>query len=223
MPDLSRPPANIPPLFVNRFRVDDAAPFKRHLNRLEVEIAREDYSGLKSLELVEPLPDESFYVRLKDLTELLLHTTQNNYNRQLIKELEIRIYMDVPSYRVYYRLGDRCICFRPHWREQVLESFFDRVPQTDTDWQACRFLSGFNCRFIADGAGGTLLLAREDSAPQLPLLTVSHGPYDPHTLEVALYFLRNGKGRGALINLGFSGREPLADKNLQKLKAWGCR
>jgi len=38
---------------------------------------------------------------------------------------------------------------------------------------------------------------------------------------VALYFLHYGKGRAAVINLGFSGREPLADANLQKLKDWG--
>ena len=53
------------------------------------------------------------------------------------------------------------------------------------------------------------------------VLTVSHGPYDPHTLEVAFYFLRSGKGRAAVINLGFFGREPLAVSNLQKLKGWG--
>jgi hypothetical protein len=38
---------------------------------------------------------------------------------------------------------------------------------------------------------------------------------------VTLYFLRTGKGSAALINLGFSGREPLTDENLEKLKGWG--
>ncbi|MGK2906312.1 MAG: hypothetical protein ACSLFH_08220, partial [Desulfuromonadales bacterium] len=56
---------------------------------------------------------------------------------------------------------------------------------------------------------------------QQPLITASHGPYDPHTLEVTLYFLRTGKGGSAIINLGFAGREPLTDANLAQLKAWG--
>lgn len=221
MPDSNRPPANISPLFVNRFRVDESAPFERHLNRLEVEIACEDYSGLKQVELITPPPADDFYADLKDLTERLLHTTQNNYNRELILQLGIRIYLDVAKYHVYYRLPDCCIRFRPSWREKVLHNFFGRLPEADSDWQDCLFLPEFKCRFIADEAGGTLLLTKAEADPQLPVLTVSHGPYDPHTLEVALYFLHFGKGRAALINLGFSGREPLADSNLQKLKEWG--
>jgi len=35
---------------------------------------------------------------------------------------------------------------------------------------------------------------------------------------MALYFLRREKGGAALINLGFSGREPLSDENLERLK-----
>jgi hypothetical protein len=221
MPETDRPPQKISPLFVSRFQVDETAPFERHLNRLEVEIGCEDYSGLKQVELLPHVPPETFFSNLTELTERLLHTTQNNYNRQLIKRLGIRIYLDVNRYHVYYRLPQRCIRFRPSWREQVLESFFDSLPESSTPWQDCQFLPDFRCRYIADEAGGTLLLTKENADPGLPVLTVSHGPYDPHTLEVALYFLHYGKGRAALINLGFSGREPLADSNLQKLKEWG--
>ncbi len=221
MPEQPKSPARISPLFVNRFKVDEAAPFKRHLNRLEVEIAREDYAGLKRVELVEPLPADNFYASFDELTERLLHTTQNNYNQQLLKQLGIRVYLDTPRYHIYYRLKGHCIRFVPSWRERVLRGFFGKLPEADTDWQPCQRLAGFSCKFIADEAGGVLLLQAEKADPQLPLLTVSHGPYDPHTLEVALYFLRYQKGRGALINLGFSGREPLADANLQKLKSWG--
>ncbi len=222
MPDTRTPPSKISPLFVNRFKVDASAPFKRHLNRLEVEIAREDYAGLKRVELVEPLPTEEFFSPFEELTERLLHTTQNNYNHQLLKELQIRVYLDIPRYQIYYRLADRCIRFIPAWRERVLRRFFGRLPLTDSDWQDCPpLLPGFRCKYLADGAGGSLLLQNDFSDPKLPLLTVSHGPYDPHTLEVALYFLRFNKGRAAMINLGFSGREPLADGNLQQLKNWG--
>ena len=222
MPDLHKPPVNISPLFISRFRVDDSAPFKRHLNRLEVEIAKEDYAGLKRVELLEPLPEETFFSRLVELTERLLHTTQNNYNRRLLQDLGIRVYLDEPRYHVYYRLRERCIRFIPSWREGVLKKFFPELPLGDSDWQRCdRVLPGFRCKYLADEAGGALLLQSDRNDPELPLLTVSHGPYDPHTLEVALYFLRFGKGRAAMINLGFSGREPLTDGNQQKLKSWG--
>ncbi len=218
----SGPPENISPLFVSRFKVDETAPFKRHLNRLEVEIAREDYGGLKRLELVEPLPTDSYFDSFVELTDRLLRTTQNNYNCQLLKRLGIRVYLDVQRYNVYYRLSDRCIRFVPAWREKVLRQFFHELPLSDTDWCDCdRQLQGFRCRFLADEAGGALLLQNDQADPQLPLLTVSHGPYDPHTLDVALYFLRFGKGRAAMINLGFSGREPLADSNQAKLNNWG--
>ncbi|WP_303722013.1 hypothetical protein [Malonomonas rubra] len=169
MPDSPRPPITISPLFVNRFRVDEAAPFKRHLNRLEVEIAREDYSGLKRVELVSPVPGEDFYAGLKELTERLLHTTQNNYNRQLIERLGIRVYLDVGSYHVYYRLPKLCIRFVPSWREQVLQGFFGCLPQTSTGWQSCSQRPEFRCKFIADEAGGALLLVKQDADPQLPL------------------------------------------------------
>jgi hypothetical protein len=222
MPDQPKSIEKISPLFINRFKVDESAPFKRHLNRLEVEIAREDYASLKRVELVKPVPEDSFYASFDELTERLLHTTQNNYNQQLVRQLGIRVYLDVPRYHVYYRLKDRCIRFIPAWREKVLHSFFGELPLNSTDWQSCaKMLPGFQCKFLADEAGGVLLLQGEQVDPQLPLLTVSHGPYDPHTLEVALYFLRFQKGRALLINLGFSGREPLTDRNLQKLKSWG--
>ncbi len=66
-----------------------------------------------------------------------------------------------------------------------------------------------------------MLLRRKTGAAELPLLTATHGPYDPHTLEVALYLLLTGKGGAAVINLGFSGREPLCDDNLIRLQGWG--
>lgn len=215
-------PPKISPLFLNRFTVDSAAPFERHLNRLEVEIGREDYAGLKRVEQVDPVPDPTFFSGMEDLTERLLKTTQNNYNRELLKRLGIRVYLDSPRYHVYYRWADRCLRFVPVWREKVLKLFFHDLPLVDNDWQDCGpILPGFRCRFLADGAGGSLLLENVSLSPLLPLLTVSHGPYDPHTLDVALYFLRSDKGRAAIINLGFSGREPLSDDNLQRLKDWG--
>lgn len=216
------PPPKISPLFLSRFTVDSAAPFERHLNRLEVEIGREDYAGLKRVELVDPVPDSAFFSGMEELTERLLKTTQNNYNRELLQRLGIRVYLDVPRYYVYYRWADRCLRFVPVWRERVLKLFFRDLPLADIDWRDCgSVLPGFRCRFLADGAGGTLLLEDSSLNPSLPLLNVSHGPYDPHTLDVALSFLRFGKGRAALINLGFSGREPLSDDNLQRLKGWG--
>ncbi len=208
------------PLFVSDFTVDLDAPFERHLNRLEVEIGGEDYRGLKRVELVE-LPDQAF-TRMVELTERLLHTTQNNYNRQLLIKLKIRVYLDQQRYHIYYRLPDRTIRFIPSWREGVLARVFGEVPLETGDWIACpSLLPGYSSRYLADEAGGSLLLQADQPDPELPLLTVSHGPYDPHTLEVALYFLRERRARGAIINLGFSGREPLADHNLQQLKRWG--
>ncbi|MCW8859714.1 MAG: hypothetical protein OQK97_08440 [Deltaproteobacteria bacterium] len=222
MPDPYKPTAQISRLFLNHFQVDENAPFKRHLNRLEVEIAREDYRQMKRVELVEPCPTDDFFSNLVDLTGRLLKTSQNNYNCQLLKNCRIRVYLDRARYQVYYRMPDRCISFIPSWRNNVLQRFFGEVPLADTDWHNCgQVLTGFRCKYLADNAGGALLLEGPGRDPDLPLLTVSHGLYDPHTLEVALYFLRYNKGRGAMINLGFSGREPLTDDNLQKLKAWG--
>jgi hypothetical protein len=67
-----------------------------------------------------------------------------------------------------------------------------------------------------------LLLRRQHAhTGKFTLLTATHGPYDPHTFDVALYLLRSGCGTAAIINLGFSGREPLTDENLDKLKSWG--
>lgn len=218
----NRPPGKISPLFVNRFTVDSSAPFERHLNRLEVEIGREDYAGLKRVERVEPAPGQSFFSGMVELTERLLKTTQNNYNRELLQNLCIRVYLDVARYHVYYRWADICLRFVPVWRERVLNLFFREQPLSHVPWRACgEALPGFRCRFLPDDAGGVLLLENSSLRQSLPLLTVSHGPYDPHTLDVALYFLRFGKGRAAIINLGFSGREPLSDENLDKLKEWG--
>jgi len=214
----------ISPLFVSQFEVDETLPFKRHLNRLEVEIGREDYSELKQVELLEPSPGEESFARMEEITERLFKTTQNNYNHQLLLRLEARIYLEPRRYEIYYRLPDRCLRFRPLWRNRVLQMIFGQLPQVDSDWCSCRAaLPGFEGRYLADESGGVLLLRREQAAQHASpvLLTASHGPYDPHTLEVALYFLRTGKGDAAAINLGFSGREPLADESLKRLTAWG--
>ena len=213
-------PRPISPLFISEFSVDRDAPFERHLNRLEVEIGGEDYRGLKRVERVE-LPASAFET-MEELTERLLRTTQNGYNRNLLQQLGVRVYLERESYCVYYRMARQTIRFVPSWREQVLRRVFGEVPLASGSWQDGRgLLPGYRCRFLADEAGGSLLLQAENPDPELPLLTVSHGPYDPHTLEVALYFLREGRARGAIINLGFSGREPLADQNLQRLREWG--
>jgi len=213
---------NIPPLFLNRFSVETTAPFQRHLNRLEVEIGQEDYRHLKRVELVEGSLPEGFYTGMTDITERILATTQNHYNRDLLIEKGIRVLLDEATYRVYYRLEGRAICFHPWWREGVMRQFFQVVPRQGTDWQTCRnVLPGFEARFEPDEAGGALLLRRLVPMDNAPLLTATHGPYDPHTLEVTLYLLRSGHGNGALVNLGFAGREPLTDSNLEKLKSWG--
>ncbi len=222
MPEPIRTPAQISPLFMSNFEVDEKAPFTRHLNRLEVEIAREDYGELKQVERLETCPDDAFFDGCVELTERLLETSQNRYNCSLIRRGKIRIYMDHALYHVYYRMPQQCLRFVPTWREKVLEQVFGFIPAGDTEWRSCRrLLDSSAAKFLADKAGGALLLRGPVDNPELPVLTVSHGPYDPHTLEVALYFLRYGKGRAALINLGFSGREPLTDENLIKLKAWG--
>jgi len=211
----------IPPLFVSQFNVDYDAPFRRYLNRLEVEIGGEDYHHLKRVELVAGPPREEFFIDMQDITERLLSTTQNHYNRELLLSRGIRVLLDPRSYRVYYRQADKTICFRPWWREQVLNKFFAEPPETDCGWQPCNaVLPEFEVRFLPDSEGGVLLLRHRALPAELPLLTATHGPYDPYTLEVALYFLRTGKGRAALVNLGFAGREPLTDDNLEKLKAW---
>ncbi len=211
----------IPPLFVSDFRVDYSAPFRRHLNRLEVEIGREDYRHLKRVELLEELPSEAAFRGMEEITGRLLKTTQNNYNRDLLSRLNIRVYLDPGRYEIYYRLPDRCLRFVPAWRHKVLTRLFRHLPVADTDWHSCRAaLPGFEARFLPDQAGGVLLLRGKEEG-EGPLLTATHGPYDPHTLEVAFYFLRTGKGGAALVNLGFSGREPLTDENLAQLTAWG--
>jgi hypothetical protein len=214
-------PLNIPKLFVNRFTVDYSAPFRRHLNRLEVEIGREDYRHLKRVELLAESPSDGDFDAMEEITTRLLETTQNNYNRDLLHRLGIRVYLDVPQYAVYYRLPEKTLRFVAAWRQQILRRFFRTVPTDDTGWRSgAPRLADFEARFLPDRAGGVLLLRRIDRRGQ-PLLTATHGPYDPHSLDVTLYFLRTGKGGAALINLGFSGREPLTDENLEKLKRWG--
>ncbi len=222
MPDQRKPTAPVTPLFLCRFQVDEKAPFKRHLNRLEVEIGKEDFSRMMAVEALDSCPDETFFSGLLDMTGRLLESSQNDYNCRLLRRRNIRVYCDRRRYLVYYRLPERCLRFVPTWRNHVLRLFFGEIPLADTPWTHCgRILPAFRCRYLADRAGGALLLQRVDAASQLPMLTVSHGLYDPQTFEIALYLLRRGNSRAALINLGFSGREPLTDDNLQKLKAWG--
>ena len=216
-------PPKIPELFRCEFTVDASAPFRRHLNRLEVEIGREDYRHLKRVELLAEEPDERAFAGMEEITGRLLATTQNNYNRDLLQRLGVRIYLDPEHYAVYYRLRDRTLRFVAAWRQRVLNWFFGQVPVADSGWRdAGAVLPGFSARYLPDAAGGVLLLRRSGGRhADEPLLTATHGPYDPHTLEVALYFLRTGRGGAALVNLGFSGREPLIDENLERLKAWG--
>lgn len=213
----------IPPLFLSRFQVDDRAPFVRHLNRLEVEIGREDYRHLKRVQRLEGELSEQQKSGMRDLTDRLLATTQNDYNRRLLQRLGIRVLLDVGRYRVYYCMKGQTIRFDAVWRERVLERFFGRMPLDRTGWCDCGApLPHFEARYEPDDAGGALLLRRRDGGTNDDrLLTAPHGPYDPHTLEVALYFLRTGKAGAAVINLGFAGREPLTDSNLERLKSWG--
>lgn len=214
-------PETIPKLFMNQFTVDPAAPFARYLNRLEVEIGREDYRMLKRVERLEPLPAERF-AAMEELTTRIFDSTQNLYNRDLLKRLRVRIYFDRELYCIYYRMQHQTIRFRPHWRETVLQHFFATIPTRDTGWCDCGIkLAGFAARFLPDAGGGALLLRRHQPQPELPLLTATHGPYDPHTLEVTLLLLARNRGDSAIINLGFAGREPLADENLQLLRSWG--
>ena len=216
-------PPKIPDLFRCEFQVDASAPFRRHLNRLEVEIGREDYRHLKRVELLAEGLEESDFAGMEEITGRLLATTQNNYNRALLQRLGVRIYLEPAHYAVYYRLHDRTLRFVAAWRQRVLRWFFGRMPVDDSGWQdAGGALPGFAARYLPDAAGGVLLLRRQGGRhADEPLLTATHGPYDPHTLEVALYFLRTGRGGAALVNLGFSGREPLSDGNLERLKGWG--
>lgn len=212
------------PLFISQFEVDTSSPFERHLNRLEVEIGREDYSRLKRVELLSEVPTETAFSAMTDITDRILESTQNTYNRDLLQRLGVRIYLEPLAYEVYYRFAQRCLKFIPTWRNEALQLFFNIRPEVDSDWTDCRSaLPGFECRFVADAAGGVLLLRKQQWSQEKPavLITASHGPYDPHTLEVALYFLRTGKGEAAIVNLGFAGREPLADGCLEALAGWG--
>ena len=221
---MTNPRPSISPLFLSQFEVDEAVPFQRHLNRLEVEIGQEDYSELKRVELLDEVPCEETFANMVEITDRLLRSTQNNYNRELLKRLQVRIYLDPVHYSIYYRLSDRCLHFVATWRKAVLLRFFAKVPTEDSGWALCgKALPEFEARYLKDDAGGVLLLRHQQEAirQQRPLITASHGPYDPHTLEVTLCFLRTGKGGSAIINLGFAGREPLADANLELLESWG--
>lgn len=214
----------ISPLFISQFEVDEAVPFQRHLNRLEVEIGKEDYSQLQRVELLDKIPGDDAFAAMVEITDRLLKTTQNNYNRGLLKRLQARIYLEPDHYSIYYRLPDRCLRFVATWRQAVLQRFFTGMPIEDSGWHPCdQALPGFEGRYLPDAAGGALLLRhlQDDSRQQRPLITASHGPYDPHTLEVTLCFLRTGKGGSAIINLGFAGREPLTDENMAQLESWG--
>jgi hypothetical protein len=213
---------SIPQLFCSPFTVDASAPFQRHLNRLEVEIGREDYRHLKRVELLSEIPPERVFASMEEITERVLASTQNLYNRDLLIRLGIRVYLDVARYSVYYRFCDRAVRFSAAWRRRVLHRFFDSTPTIDTGWLPCGVrLPHFESRFLPDKAGGVLLLRKEEKWDELPLVTATHGPYDPHTLEATLFFLTTARGGAAIINLGFSGREPLSDENLEKLKEWG--
>ncbi|MDH3453900.1 MAG: hypothetical protein OEL80_02055, partial [Desulfuromonadales bacterium] len=66
------PLPGISPLFLSQFEVDEAVPFQRHLNRLEVEIGREDYSQLKRVELLDQVPAEQTFTTMVEITERLL-------------------------------------------------------------------------------------------------------------------------------------------------------
>jgi len=214
---------DIPELFRSRFTVDYAAPFQRHLNRLEVEIGREDYRHLKKVELLTTVPDEEAFAAMEEITGRVLQTTQNNYNRDLLQRLGIRVYLEPLHYAVYYRLAQHAVRFTAAWRQKVLLRFFPRLPLTDSGWRpAGPRLAGFEVRYLPDQAGGALLLRQAPAEGEpVTLLTATHGPYDPHSFDVAIYLLRNGCGKAALVNLGFSGREPLTDENLARLKKWG--
>ena len=95
------PRPSISPLFLSQFEVDAAVPFKRHLNRLEVEIGREDYSQLKRVEKLAEMPSEGIFSAMTEITARLLKSTQNNYNRELLKRLQVRIYLDPERYSIY--------------------------------------------------------------------------------------------------------------------------
>jgi hypothetical protein len=220
---MTRRSPDIPDLFRHRFSVDYSAPFQRHLNRLEVEIGGEDYRHLKKVELLTTSPTEAQFATMEEITARLLKTTQNTYNRDLLRRLNIRVYLDHLRYNIYYRLPDRSIRFSATWRQKVLMRFFGQTPLQDTDWRTSRIrLDGFDARYYPDLAGGVLLLRRQTALPgPFTLLTATHGHYDPHTFDVTLYLLRSGYGDAAVVNLGFSGREPLTDDNLKKLQEWG--
>jgi hypothetical protein len=219
---MTRRRPRLPELFLNRFVVEHLTPFRRHLNCLEVEVGREDYRHLLRIEALAESAIPSDFSAMQEITDRLLTTTQNGYNRILLKKLQARIYLDVTRYAVYYRLPDRVLRFSVDWRDHLLSSAFGSVPQVDSGWlRAGDLLPAFEVRFLPDENGGVLLLRRGDRQRHEALLTTTHAPYDPHTLDLTLHALRHALAGAALINLGFSGREPLTDENLEKLKGWG--
>jgi hypothetical protein len=212
----------LPELFLNSFIVEHVNPFRRHLNCLEVEIGGEDYRHLLRIDAMTEGETGIDFSAAQEITDRLLSTTQNSYNRVLLERLRVRIYLDLKSYAVYYRLPDKVLRFSALWRDRLLTSFFSEVPQADSGWQAAGGLfPEFEGRFLPDESGGVLLVRRLDRQGQEALLTTTHAPYDPHTLELTLHALRASLAGAALINLGFSGREPLPDENLEMLKSWG--
>jgi hypothetical protein len=212
----------LPEIFLHQFIVESRAPFQRHLNCLEVEIGREDYHHLQQIDLLTDREADIDFSPMLDITERLQATTQNTYNRALLQQLRVRIYHDVVRYTVYYHLPHKVLRFSAAWRDHLLTSFFGAVPHTDQGWlNAGRLLPQFQVCFLPDNNGGVLLIRRHNGEAIQVLLTVTHAPYDPHTLDLALHALRHSLADAALINLGFSGREPLTDENLAKLKSWG--
>jgi hypothetical protein len=212
----------LPELFLHPFIVESRAPFQRHLNCLEVEIGREDYRHLLQIELLTGSGAEIDLSTLQDITERLQAMTQNAYNRTLLQQLGARIYHDVSGYAVYYHLPEKVLRFSAAWRDHLLTSLFGFVPDADQGWISAEMLfPHFQVRLLPDDNGGVLLIRRHQGEKLQVLLTATHAPYDPHTLDLTLHALRHGLADAALINLGFSGREPLTDGNLAKLKGWG--
>jgi len=102
---VKQPLPRIPKLFCADFTVDLATPFRRYLNRLEVEIGREDYGQLKRVELIDEKIDDRDFATFEELTSRILATSRNHYNREQLRRLGVRVYLDAKHYAVYYRLA----------------------------------------------------------------------------------------------------------------------
>ena len=154
-------PPKIPDLFRCEFEVDARAPFRRHLNRLEVEIGREDYRHLKRVELVDEPVDRGRLCRHGGDHRPAAGTTQNNYNRTLLEQLGVRVYLDVPHYAVYYRFRDGSCASSPPGGRRCWRGFSNRSRcSTAAGRRRGSALPGFAARYLPDGAGGVLLLRR---------------------------------------------------------------